>query len=99
MNAVDEMTQTALMVAIARGQAAAKAQDGSLGEVLDRLDKKVMDDILGKLDQGKTVPTDEALFAWQQLLANRRLRRELIRRETTGVAAAVAVKPTMDMEE
>lgn len=96
---VDAMTQAALMVSIARGQAARLQQDGGMGEVLDRLDKKTEDVILSKLERGEPVSGQEALMAWQQLLANRRLRRELIRRETAGVAAAVSLKPTFDGEE
>lgn len=96
---VDAMTQAALMITMARGAAAKQTREGSIGEVLDQLDKRTADMVLNKLERGEVVSGAEALLAWQQLLTNRRLRRELERREQSGIIAAVALKPAMDGEE
>lgn len=94
---VDEMTQAALMLQVAQGQAA-KMAGGRIGSTLDRLDKQVVDGIMSKLEKGQGLLPQEAIQAWQQLFANARLRKALVRDERIGVSAAVAMKPKMDGE-
>lgn len=95
MKGVDDGTQAALLTAVAAGQAARGAK-GPIERALGELDQRTIDGVLDKLDRNEGLTGDEALMAWHQLAANRRLRRHLEREVRAGVVAAVGVKSDME---
>ena len=98
MQSVDAMTQAALMVAVQRGQEGRRVEQ-PVARALDQLDKQVVDGIMSKLDKQQGLLPQEAIQAWQQLWANRAVRRQLLREQRVGVAAAVAMKPQLDGQQ